>query len=158
MTEDNQTTDDQAVDKNAKPEVIDSPPKASRYKTQRQLNNWRTPAGRLSRALIHELMLKQKLGQQGLWTKFHYLWPTCQAYFEYPLNSHQLYSRWWTGVAPGRYVTEHPDKHPEGLKYLPYAREIIAADVPISDEDVQRIVAEVAKLDSVNPSVKLVTI
>ena len=96
-------------------------------------------------------MLVNKLSQRNLAEKFFRLWPGCQAYFAHPIKPNMLYSRWWTGVGPG-YENEHPDKNPDTRKYLPYAKDIVAADVPITDADVQRIVAEVARSGAANPS------
>lgn len=132
--------------KDAKPEAkeaIDKPPEAASPRVEKRHNNWRSGPGRLGRALIHELMVEKKLSMRGLAEKFFYLWPGCQAYFEHPLKPNMLYSRWWTGTGRG-YENEHPDKNPETRKYLRYAKAIVAADLPITDADVQRIVTEVA--------------
>jgi hypothetical protein len=146
MAEDNQVTNAEMAKANAKPEAPETSsnaPATPRYNAERRHNDWRTGPGRLGRALIHELMLAKKLSQRGLLTAFVRLWPTCQNYFAHPLTPHQLYSRWWTGVRPG-YENEHPDKNAETKKYRPYAKAIVAADVPITDADVDRIVTEVA--------------
>jgi hypothetical protein len=125
----------------------------------RNIINWRTPEGRLARALLHELMLVKKLNQRGLAEKFFYLWPDCQKCFEHPITPNKLWLRWDTGVRPDtpnhKYSCEHPDKNPETKKYLPYAREIIANDVPITDEDVRRIVTEIKNQVVAEPSVEL---
>lgn len=114
----------------------------------RNMINWRTPEGRLARALLHELKIKEpQLGQRQLADRFFGLWPNSQKYFEYPITPNKLWLRWDTGVRSDtpkhKYSCEHPDKNLETKRYLPYAREIIASDVPITDEDVRRIVAEV---------------
>jgi hypothetical protein len=123
--------------------------------------NWKTPEGRLARALLHELKIKApQLGQRQLAEAFFRLWPGCQKYFEHPITPNKLWLRWDTGRRPDtpnhKYSCEHPDKNVETKKYLPYAREIIANDVPISDGDVQQIATKV-KNQVAEPKVELGT-
>jgi hypothetical protein len=118
-------------------------------------NNWRSPSGRLARALIHEIkILHPTYGEKELARKFIYLWPSYQKYFLHPVTPHIIKDRWDKGVRQDTptmsYSNEHPDKNPETKKYLPFAKEIVAKDAPITDNDINDITWKVTKVIAEN--------
>jgi hypothetical protein len=110
--------------------------------------NWRTPPGRLARAILHEMkIIHPEFNEKNIGEKFFHLWPDCQKYFKYPVTPHKLWDRWDKGTRPDtptmKYTNEHPDKNPETMKYLSYAQAIVKLDEPITRDQVENIIVQV---------------
>lgn len=114
-------------------------------KPGRKLGNWRGPAeGRLMLCVLNVLM-RQRRDRAFVVGEFKRLVPCYQAFHRNPISDNAIWGRADVGVREGRYATEHPDKAPDLVPYLPTAQRIVVEGASLSEQEMRDIVKRVAE-------------
>jgi hypothetical protein len=95
-------------------------------KPGRKLGYYRDGPGYTIKCVLN-LLIKQKRDRKWVLEQFKKLVPDYNSLLMRPVTDDGLWGRADIGVRPGRYETEHPDKEPAALVYMPAAKAIVAA-------------------------------
>jgi hypothetical protein len=109
-------------------------------KKGRKLANWSTPEGWLMKGVINYFWVQKGYRTADvLGPKIKYLFPNYREYLGGEITNVAVYNRGDKGTRKDN-ATEHPDKHPMGMKFLADAERIALAGKPVSREEVAAIV------------------